>query len=351
MYVKQPHTTFMTMLSERFPNIEIGSQKEKVNTEDYDGELSFSVMPNNNHILPIYVTVNTVQELKELSGISDDIFVNEPDHHVMPRQSYEQLSKSKSIHPDYCCAFSKYIYGNSQEVMEYAECINEKRFPLRVALYSGTELVIEADKPLIIEDPQGQPVVISYDKIIMKKGAKIVFKTNSILKSNSLTTESDCEFINIGGDGGDGGAGAAGASDTSKGGNGGAGGNGSKGANGTSAGDVEVTIGNVDGKTVVAKSVGGKGGSGGSGGNGGNGSNNGGAGGNGGDGGNGGNGGTIRITYSGNPGAFSASALGGNGGTGGTGGTGGNGDNKGANGTSGNGGAGGEVGKIIITRV
>lgn len=74
MYEKQPHTSFIATLSERFPNIEIGSQKEKVNTENYDGELLFSVMPNNNYILPIYVTVNTVQELKELSGISDAIF-------------------------------------------------------------------------------------------------------------------------------------------------------------------------------------------------------------------------------------------------------------------------------------
>lgn len=211
--------------------------------------------------------------------------------------------------------------------MEYEKCINEKRFPIRVALYTGDDLVIEEGESLTIEDPYGQPVVVSYNKITMKKGAKIIFKTNSIVKSNQLTTAADCEFINIGGDGGDGGKGADGASDTSKGGNGGGGGNGSNGANGTSAEDVDVTIGNVDGKTVVAKSVGGSGGNGGNGGKGGNGRDKGGDGGDGGKGGKGGNGGTLRITYSGNPGAFSASALGGNGGEG------------------------GGVGKVIITRI
>lgn len=345
----KPHTELLDVLKKRFPNVGIGSQPENVSTKD--SKVVFSGLPGVFTIKPVYISINTVEELKELGGIPDSFYDKVKDTHEMPKMNPEELKNAKSKHPDFCRALSKYVYGNSREVKDYESILNEKRFPASIAFYSGDAIDVYAGHPLEISGP----VALSYDTVRMHEGSKIIFEEgNGSLTTNTFSSERQVYIENVGQNGLSGATGAKGTDVNNKNKNGGDGGRGANGASGGTSSDIKVALGDVIGLPVTVKSTGGNGGNGGAGGAGGKNSSSyggkGGSGGNGGDGGDGGNSGNIYITYkSGDVSNWVVISTGGKGGVGGNGGAGGKGDDgSGSNGSPGKPGNGGSTGSITI---
>ncbi|ERT11981.1 hypothetical protein [Photorhabdus temperata] len=321
----------------------IERQPKQLKTADFDGSVIFSDDPKIATIPPAFFTVQTIQELKKLGGVPDSDYgpgKMEP-HHPLPEPfSAERLANAPGNHIDLCKAFRAYIYGNSALVKDYEDIINAKRFPMKVALYSGDSITVAASNPLIVQsqDGHGEPVVLVYKQITIEPSGQIIYRTNGTVQTNIIAkvsiSDSDDEpynIINQGGNGSNGGNGnngydgrsgnngnagkdnknscATGATAGTNGSNGIDGGVGSNGGNGSNAYDINLNVNHITG-SVNLETIGGNGGDGGNGGNGGIGGN----GGDGGNGGKGGNGGNIYFNYTSGTPTISAKSVGGYGG-------------------------------------
>ncbi|MCA6222341.1 collagen-like protein [Photorhabdus antumapuensis] len=326
-------------------------QPKQLKTADFDGPVIFSNDLKTATVPPAFFTVQTIQELKALGGVPDSQYgpgKMEP-HHLLPEPfSAERLANVHDNHIDLCKAFSAYIYGDSALVKDYEEMLNAKRFPMKVAFYSGDEITISKDNPLIIRDKNsyGEPVVLVYNKITIEPEGKVICYTNGRIEANVIQG-SLYHLTNKGDDGKDGATGADGnnGADGVKGhvgfqnkydctmapGSGSDGTNGSSGSRGADGepaktGDkLTIACSYVRG-TVNLWSAGGNGGNGG----------NGGHGGNGGKGGDGGYGSVYKaIGYLNNYHTVGSPCKSGSGGKGGNGGDGGDGGNGGRSGNGG----------------
>ncbi|MDB6371860.1 collagen-like protein [Photorhabdus bodei] len=180
-------------------------QPKQLKTSDFDGPVIFSNDLKTATVPPAFFTVQTIQELKALGGIPDSQYgpgKMEP-HHPLPEPfSAERLANVPGNHIDLCKAFSAYIYGNSALVKDYEEILNAKRFPIKVAFYSGDEITISEDNPLIIRDKDsyGEPVVLVYNKITIEPEGKVICYTNGRIEANVIQGSS-YHFTSTGEDG------------------------------------------------------------------------------------------------------------------------------------------------------
>ncbi|MCW7546992.1 collagen-like protein [Photorhabdus sp. APURE] len=323
-------------------------QPKQLKTSDFDGPVIFSKDPKTATVPPAFFTVQTIQELKALSGVPDSRYGPgkiEPYHPLPEPFSAERLANVPANHIDLCKAFRAYIHGDSALVKDYEEILNAKRFPMKIALYSGDEITITANNPLIIKDKDqsDEPIVLVYDRITIGPEGKVICCANGRIEANVIQgAESGPQhFISKGLDGAFGANGVAGSrgadgvdgspgrqdkhactAGTSSGSDGIIGTQGARGADGEPGGlpaQLKVVCTHVVGE-IKLWSVGGDGGRGG----------NGGTGGNGGKGGNGGYGSLYggRLNYIGDE-TLCKAAKGGDGGDGGNGGGGGNGGRSG----------------------
>ncbi|WP_237386903.1 hypothetical protein [Xenorhabdus sp. Sc-CR9] len=404
----------LAMLREHYHLTDAERQPKQLKTSDFDGPVIFSHDPKIATVPPAFFTVQTIQELKELGGVPDSEYGPggmEPHHPLPEPYSAERLANVTGNHVDICKAFRAYIYGYSPLVKDYEDILNAKRFPMKVALYSGKDIVVAASNPLITgdENSHGEPVVLTFNKITIEPGGKIIYRTNgTVIADEAVIVNSpnpdptpddndDPHLIVIGGNGSNGGKGndGSGGRDGSNGSagkdnknscamqatNGTAGSDGTDGARGSDGGkgedadDVYFNTRTLSGfvNMLTQGGDGGNGGNGGNGGSGGKGGNggastsecsagkggkggNGGNGGNSGNGGNAGDGGNIYFNYQeGGSATFQSRAIGGTGGKGGTGGSGGAGGGggtgstggaPGSSGSSGSTGADGKAGAI-----
>jgi len=376
-----------------------GSQNGVLKTGDRKGPMILSTDPEKSHIEAFVITVNDIDELKELSGISNEQLESndwERNFTYPPPYSAERLKKADPFAPDICQAFRAYIYGDASQVESYKGILNELRFPLKLTVFSAEDITVSPDHPLIIRDESGhgEPVVVAYNTVTVEPGGQIIWEATGKMTANQMTFQESSEqnFISKGANGGNGGDGSSGspgspgtdgnpgqdnknscnraATDGTAGGAGTNGGDGQEGGRGGDGNPVNISVEVLNG-TVNIGSGGGNGGNGGSGGDGGNGGKGGnggsgtsnckqakggnggkaGNGGNAGKGGDGGDGKDVYVTYqSGDPNFVLKPATGspGNPGTPGKAGTpgqGGSGNPAGSTGASGTGGAAASAGQ------
>lgn len=380
---------------------------ETIHTGAAPGAAYLSAHPDFPSMMPPrMVTVQNVDELKELGGIPDDLYKNGlmRVHHEplaewnQARNALEKSSLSVKETDDLCHAFKTYMFGNSKTVQSYKDAINRHYFPMQIALFAGEDIVVDPEHPLIVESQGDTPVVVSFNKITVKRGGLIQNNALATWEVTQMVLEDQVNpvynFINLGTDGGAGGTpapqGKAAVGDkgsnavegdkccktqAGQGGKGRKGDDGKPGVTGENGGNTKEVIARikvVDGP-LVALSVGGNGGEGGKGGKagtggdggpGGNGTSHcsagaqgpggdGGDGGPGGKGGDGGNGASVYIYYEtlgpggsislGDPTGHGKGARGGDGGEYGSAGTG---NPNGADGKGGDGGAAGRAGGL-----
>ncbi|MDB6371858.1 hypothetical protein [Photorhabdus bodei] len=339
-------TETLAILHQNHHLIGVERQPKQLKTSDFDGKVIFSNDPETATVPPAFFTVQTIQELKALGGVLDSEYGpgKMKPHHPLPEPfSAERLANVSGNHIDLCKAFRAYIYSDSALVKDYEEMLNAKRFPMKVALYSGEKMTISSDNPLVVEDKDdyGEPVVLVYEQIIIEPGGQIIYRTNGRIEANTIVGNENTgkeNVVNRGSNGADGLDGAPGnqgangsdgkdgkdskngclisATSGTDGASGSVGGLGGDGAAAGNANDLTITTSQSLTGTVNAATIGGNGGNGGRGGLGG-------RGGNGGNGGNWGNG-TIKWCPAGAAGNGGAGGNGGNGGRGGKGGDSGN---------------------------
>ncbi|WP_157975418.1 collagen-like triple helix repeat-containing protein [Photorhabdus sp. CRCIA-P01] len=214
-------TETLTILHQSHHPFGLERQPKQLKTADFDGPVIFSNDLKTATVPPAFFTVQTIQELKVLGGVPDSQYgpgKMEP-HHLLPEPfSVERLANVPGNHIDLCKAFSAYIYGDSALVKDYEEMLNAKRFPMKVAFYSGEEITISEDNPLIIRDKDsyGEPVVLVYNKITIEPEGKVICYTNGrieadVIQGSSYYFNSKGEDGNNGAVGTDGNNGADGA--------------------------------------------------------------------------------------------------------------------------------------------
>ncbi|MCA6222342.1 collagen-like triple helix repeat-containing protein [Photorhabdus antumapuensis] len=214
-------TETLTILHQYHHPFGLERQPKQLKTADFDGPVIFSNDLKTATVPPAFFTVQTIQELKMLGGVPDSQYgpgKMEP-HHLLPEPfSAERLANVPGNHIDLCKAFSAYIYGDSALVKDYEEMLNAKRFPMKVAFYSGEEITISEDNPLIIRDKDsyGEPVVLVYNKITIEPEGKVICYTNGrieadVIQGSSYYFSSKGEDGNNGAVGTDGNNGADGA--------------------------------------------------------------------------------------------------------------------------------------------
>jgi hypothetical protein len=74
-------------------------------------------------------------------------------------------------------AMHAYLLGDSSKVQDYEEHINAIHFPMQVAVHAAQDLVISANKPLIIDNPDGSPTSIVAGTVTVQPGGYILVKT------------------------------------------------------------------------------------------------------------------------------------------------------------------------------
>ncbi|MCC8460355.1 hypothetical protein, partial [Photorhabdus aegyptia] len=181
----------LAVLRQDYNLIGVERQPKQLKTSDFAGKVIFSNDPETASVPPAFFTVQTIQELKALGGISDSEYGPgrmEPHHPLPDPFSAERLADVTGYHIDLCKAFRAYIYGDSALVKDYEKILNAKRFPMKVALYSGERITVTAGAPLIVEDKDdyGEPVVLVYDQIIIEPGGQIIYRTNGKVEANTV---------------------------------------------------------------------------------------------------------------------------------------------------------------------
>ncbi|WP_118986388.1 hypothetical protein [Photorhabdus sp. CRCIA-P01] len=192
-------------------------QPKQLKTSDFDGPVIFSNDLKTATVPPAFFTVQTIQELKALGGVPDSRYGpgKMESYHPLPEPfSAERLANVPGNHIDLCKAFRAYIYGDSALVKDYEEMLNAKRFPMKVALFSGEEITVTANNPLIIKDTEhsGEPIVLVYKQITIEPEGKIICYTNGRIEASVIhgAENGPQHFISAGIDGAIGAAGATG---------------------------------------------------------------------------------------------------------------------------------------------
>jgi hypothetical protein len=371
------------------------------------GPILLSSDPEESAILPYFIEVHSLDELKRLGGIPDEHFAKNkikaadfglPQKSTINLAAQDLRELSSAEVQELVTAGRAYVLGPSHAVAQYKEIFERLFMPAPVAVFSGENVIVTKDHPLVFSGPN--PVVANFGTITVEPGGQIRLQTNVTLTAQELhqvgangklsagdfTGQTVTSLGTMGATGATGGAGGIGSQGTpgspgvdgksscdtqaTMGGTGNPGTPGGDGGGGGTGGDAnagQFTLGVITGGLSVLTSGGnggpggpaGKGGQGGAGGPGGAATNQcgagpQGAGGNGGPGGNGGSGGAagagavLYIKYTtlqGDVSTQTPQGVGGAGGAGGPGGTPGTGSTAGGAGASGKPGAAGAAGK------
>lgn len=145
---------------------------------------------------PILRQFETIDEVKEILGFSDDVVVSGQ----MPQPPLPQ--KEWTLGTDFdrdalCCgnlrnleqAAYAYLYGDSALISDdYKAAINYYYHPFEVAVYAACNLVIEPDATLEVS---GKPAFLLFDHIDIRDGGNLSVKTSFNISSNWLLTQKD----------------------------------------------------------------------------------------------------------------------------------------------------------------
>ncbi|WP_377805703.1 hypothetical protein ABNQ38_03400 [Azospirillum sp. A29] len=138
--------------------------------ETHKGPMVISSDPSEDNLGSKLVTLQSVQQLKDIAGISDDHFAANPhaDRSVRYPTQPVQTDFDKAIERarnDNCAleslihpadqktigqAMMAFIHGDSQKVKAFEPVINALRFPNQVLLTTGQDITVTPGNPLVI---------------------------------------------------------------------------------------------------------------------------------------------------------------------------------------------------------
>ncbi len=192
---------------------------------DFPGGMVCSPDPTVSHISPRFITINDVDELKEICGINDSLFTEgglDYNEHIPPpvhELGYEVIHANDT---NLCKAVSAYLTGNSQSVSTWKDTINKFRFPLNVTGYDFDTLTVQAGHPVTFLGTDQQPFGVHGNTLIIEPNGQVItngpgtmtVKTVESMQTNKLSAFAEADqvvnLVSLGGDAGKSGTGGNG---------------------------------------------------------------------------------------------------------------------------------------------
>jgi len=151
--------------------------------EEYAGKpLTFSADPAQSDIPPRLITVQTIADLKALTGNPPDRDDTDIDYPADSGSCTEEQIKANLPK-----AARAYVLGNPEKVNTYEPLINAQMFPMSVAYFAATTPYI-IDKPVVITGPG--PVAWNYPNIVFKPGGNITADVDFTINCTTMSKES-----------------------------------------------------------------------------------------------------------------------------------------------------------------
>ncbi len=159
-----------------------------------DGTVVFSSDPNESHVPPHIIEVNSIAHLNKLIGCQDDAEYDdypepnqEATHQAVRRaRSKAHLRKllSDETKGNIRRAAVAYLKGDPKKVEDYEEAINATLFPTRVAAFTGSDLNVANHTTHKITGKD--PVALNYGTITVGANAEIKVEVDANITAQAF---------------------------------------------------------------------------------------------------------------------------------------------------------------------
>lgn len=133
----------------------------------HSGPMKVSADPNLDNLNSRLITVNSVEELKQIGGIADAQFKKGNDRHLnypddvnpdianaIARAKSDNCALESLIAPHDLtkidAAMLAFVNGNSEKVKAYESVINALKFPAQILVTAGEDITVTPSTPLVI---------------------------------------------------------------------------------------------------------------------------------------------------------------------------------------------------------
>jgi len=145
------------------------------------------------HVKPQFITVRSLDEIKSLIGVSDEVYASGERGEVivdlpppLPKTRKRKPPAELTLEEHHAIdrAGEHYIFGHSKRARSYKESFEQLRMPMRIAAFSSENITVTKDKPLRITGPD--PVALVAGVITMEAGSEIIVETEAHITAQLL---------------------------------------------------------------------------------------------------------------------------------------------------------------------
>jgi len=158
----------------------------------HSGAMKVSADPNLDNLNSRLITVNSVEELKQIGGIANAQFKEGNDRHLnypdevassimsaIDRAKSDNCALESFIEPHHLqnidAAMLAFVNGNSEKVKGYEPVINALKFPAQILVTAGEDITVTPSNPLIIGEnsPFVQGGLALFGTVTVEPGGQI----------------------------------------------------------------------------------------------------------------------------------------------------------------------------------
>jgi len=164
--------------------------KGTLNTGDTPGPTYFSTDPEfKSAIKPAIVSIKRLDDLKHVIGnfvVPGDKGSTKAEHEIPEpwpgeKNEIDPSELREKEEGDIHQALRVYLLGDSDRVESYKNIIEKRYFPMEAAVFTGEDIVVSKDHPLIIKSQGHNPAIVNYGTITLEPGGEIICETNVIM--------------------------------------------------------------------------------------------------------------------------------------------------------------------------
>lgn len=168
---------------------------DSLNTGDTNDPTYLSNDPaHDSAVPPQTLTIDAVDDLKRLAGISDaDYDAGNMAHHLEAPPEWPQEKNDhalEDLEPEERTilrkALTAYVYGDSSRVSSYATVLNNTFFPMEAGIYAVQDVTVTAEKPLIVS---GNNAGCDFGTVTVEPGGQIIFETDATVTIQKLVLQ------------------------------------------------------------------------------------------------------------------------------------------------------------------
>lgn len=157
------------------------------------GPVVLSSDEGESHVKPSYITINSLDEIKSLIGVSDrefesgqrgEVIVDLPPPLPKGKKRKAPAKLTEEERQAINRAGEHYIFGHSKRTRSYKKPFESMRMPMRVAAFASENITVTKDRPYKITGPD--PVVLTAGVITMEAGSEIIVETEAHITAQLL---------------------------------------------------------------------------------------------------------------------------------------------------------------------